>query len=80
MALLDEIACRLCTDINIRILDTETAYSQVMAGKVDALFAVASSGNTTQEDKKFLTTTGYLDMYNYKFLVRVAGDAEEEKG
>ncbi len=80
VALLDEIACRLCTDINIRILDTETAYSQVMAGKVDALFAVASSGNTTQEDKKFLTTTGYLDMYNYKFLVRAAGDAEEEKG
>ncbi|MBO4762434.1 MAG: transporter substrate-binding domain-containing protein [Lachnospiraceae bacterium] len=80
VAMLDEIACRLCTDINIRILDTETAYSQLMAGKIDALFAGADSGNTTQEDKKFLTTTGYLDMYNYKFLVRTPQEPETTDG
>ncbi len=70
VALLDEIACSLCTDVNIRILDAETAYSELLAGKVDALLAGAESSNTTQEEKKFITTTGYRDMFNYKFLVR----------
>ncbi len=70
VAFLDEIACCLNTDINIKILDAETAYSQLLAGRVDALLAGAESGNTTQEKKKFLTTSGYRNMYNYRFLVR----------
>ena len=72
VAFLDEIACKLGTDINIKIIDTETAYSELMAGKVDALLAVAASGNTTQEEKKIITSVGYLDMHNYRFLIRNA--------
>ncbi|MCR5431953.1 MAG: transporter substrate-binding domain-containing protein [Lachnospiraceae bacterium] len=78
VAFLDSIACGLKTDININILDTETAYSQLMSGRVDILFTGAESGNTTQEEKKFLTSTGYLDMYNYKFIVR--GKSETDQG
>gem|GEM_PF-1643623 len=79
VALIDEIACRLCTDIDIKVLDPETAYSQLMAGRVDALFAGAETGNTTQEEKKFLTTTGYQAMRNYKFLVRSVQEETENQ-
>ncbi|MCR5828986.1 MAG: transporter substrate-binding domain-containing protein [Lachnospiraceae bacterium] len=78
VALADEMSCRLCTDVEIEVLDTETAFSQLMAGRVDALFAGAKSGNTTQEDKKFLTTCGYYTMRNYRFIVRSAQEDAEK--
>ncbi|MCR5520824.1 MAG: transporter substrate-binding domain-containing protein [Lachnospiraceae bacterium] len=76
VALLDELACKLGTDINIKVLDSETAYSELMSGRVDALFAVAASGNTTQEEKKLKTTIGFFDMFNYRFLIRSAVGTE----
>jgi ABC-type amino acid transport substrate-binding protein len=79
VAFLDELACELCTDINIRILDTETAYSELMAGKVDYLFASAASDNTTQEEKKYLTSDGYMVMNNYRFLVRSTQEPSQEE-
>jgi len=77
IAFLDEVACRLDRKVVPVVLDPATAYSSLMAGRVDALFTGATANNTTQETREYITTTGFLKMSNYKFLIRDAGKVED---
>lgn len=69
VAYIDELACRLLTDIDIEILDNETAFSSLMSGRVDALFTYGTAKSTTETPVNYITTEGYYTMSNYEFLV-----------
>lgn len=72
---LDEIACRAEVEIDIEILDNETAFSSLMSGRVDALMTYGNAHNTTETMKDYITTDAFYAMNNYKFIVNSEPDS-----
>ena len=44
------------------------AFTSLMKGRVDLIFAYGTGEITTESKKKFITTVGYYPMKNYEFL------------
>ena len=68
VALMDEIGARLSKKVKFVVLDNETAFTSLMKGRVDLIFAYGTGEITTESKKKFITTVGYYPMKNYEFL------------
>ncbi|MBR4145475.1 MAG: transporter substrate-binding domain-containing protein [Lachnospiraceae bacterium] len=71
VALMDEIGARLSKRIKFVVLDNETAFTSLMKGRVDLIFAYGTGEITTESKKKFITTAGYYPMSRYEFLMYV---------
>ena len=68
VALMDEIGTRLSKRIEFTVLDNETAFTSLMSGKVDLIFAYATGRTTTEYKQNYIMTDGYYKMQRYEFL------------
>lgn len=68
VALMDEVGQIIQRGVKFEILDNETAFSSLLAGRVDLIFAYGSSEITTESSYSWCMSRGYCDMQNYRFL------------
>lgn len=68
VALMDEVGQIIQRGVRFEILDNETAFSSLLAGRVDLIFAYGSSEITTESSYSWCMSRGYCDMQNYRFL------------
>ena len=68
VALMDEIGQRLNKKIKFVYVDNETAFTSLMSGKIDMLFAYGTSPTTTEAKPGHIMTDGYLDMQRYRLI------------
>lgn len=68
VALMDEIGQVLQRGIEFEVLDGETAFTDLMSGRVDLIFCYGAGRITTEGAKNWCMTEGYLDMNRYDFL------------
>jgi len=73
VALMDEIGSRTGRKVKFVVLDNETAFTSLMSGKVDLLFAYGSSLKTTENKQNYIMTEGYAEMKKYEFLTLKKG-------
>lgn len=67
-ALMDMIGLVLQRSVKFVVLDNETAFSSLMAGKVDLIFCYGAGRITTESAKSWVMSGGYLDVQDYEFL------------
>lgn len=68
VAMMDEVGQILQRGVKFEILDNETAFSSLMSGRVDLIFAYGSGRITTENKYAWSMSKGYCDMQNYRFL------------
>lgn len=73
VALMDEIGQAIGTKVEFIVLSNDAAFSNLMSGRVDALFCWGSGPSTMDpgaidKKKEYITTEGYYPMYQYAFL------------
>lgn len=68
VAMMDEVGQILQRGVKFVVLDNETAFSSLMSGRVDVIFAYGSGRITTESTYSWCMSKGYLDMQNYRFL------------
>lgn len=73
VALLDEIG--KCTGYRFVLIpvDSETAFTCLESGKIDAVFGYGTSKNTTPSRKDVVTTEGYYEMQQYSYVTLKKG-------
>ena len=73
VALLDEIG--KCTGYRFVLVpvDSETAFTCLESGKIDAVFGYGTSKNTTPSRNDVVTTEGYYEMEQYSYVTRKKG-------
>ncbi len=65
---MDELAAITGNRVRFVYVKPEMMFSQLMAGRIDAVFAYGSGRNTVDTGKKYVVTDGYAAMNRYKFL------------
>ncbi len=68
VALMDEIGQLLQSSVEFVVLDNETAFTALMSGKVDIIFAYGAGKITTEGSSSWLMTISYYNMQDYCFL------------
>ncbi len=68
VAFADELGQILQRCVRFVVLDNETAFTSLMSGRVDLIFAYAAGRITTESGRNWLVSEGYLDMQKYEFL------------
>lgn len=66
--LMQEIGSRLGVEVEFEVLDSETIFTSLMSGRIDAVFAYGTGMNTTENKKNYIMTNGYCTMHEYKYL------------
>lgn len=71
VALMDAIGQQVGCDIKFVVMKNDTAFSNLMSGKVDLLFCYGTSKNTVEQEKKhsYIMSDGYYSMDKYAYLV-----------
>lgn len=71
VALMDEIGQQLGCDVKFVVMKNDTAFSNLMSGKVDLLFCYGTSENTVEQETKrsYIMSEGYYSMDKYSYLV-----------
>lgn len=69
VALMNEIGKLINKKVVFVTLQNDTAFSNLMSGKVDALFCYGTSKTTLTDVKSYITTSGYYTMNQYSYLV-----------
>lgn len=69
VALMNEIGKLIHKKVEFVTLHNDTAFSNLMGGKVDALFCYGTSKTTLTDVKSYITTTGYYTMNQYSYVV-----------
>lgn len=77
VALMDNIGQLLQKDVEFVVLGNETAFSGLMAGRVDLVFCYGAGNTTLESSIAWCMTRGYLPMENYRFLTLKAADKTE---
>jgi len=70
VALMDEIAGRTGKKVKFVYIDNETAFTSLVSGRVDLIFAYGNSPTTTESKPVHIMTDGYLDMQRY-YMIQV---------
>ena len=68
VALMDDIGQLIMRSVKFVPLENETAFTALMSGRVDLIFAYGAGQITTETSKNWVMSDGYLDMQKYEFL------------
>jgi ABC-type amino acid transport substrate-binding protein len=68
VAMMEEVGLRTGRSVKFVRLDNETAFTQLLSGRVDVIFSYGTGRITTEYKQKFIVTDGYLDMQRYEML------------
>lgn len=70
VALMDEIGLLLRREVKFVVMKNEAMFSNLMSGKVDAIFCYGTTKSTMVSEKNYIMTDGYYTMNKYTYLVQ----------
>lgn len=76
VAFADELGQIMQRGVRFVVLDNETAFTSLMSGRVDLIFAYGAGRVTTESGRNWIMSEGYLDMQKYEFLY-IGADKED---
>ena len=69
VALSDKIGQKLGREVRFKVVDSETIFTELMAGKIDMVFCYGTSANHSTEFPPYIMSEGYCPMKGYRLLV-----------
>ena len=68
VALSDQIGQELGREVRFRVVDSESIFTELMAGKLDAVFCYGTSANHSTEFPPYIMSDGYCPMKGYRLI------------
>ena len=69
VALSDLLGQKLSREVRFRVVDNETIFTELMAGKLDMVFCYGTSANHSTEFPPYIMSEGYCPMKGYRLIV-----------
>jgi len=69
VALSDFLGQKLGREVRFRVVDSETIFTELMAGKLDMVFCYGTSANHSTEFPPYIMSEGYCPMKGYRLVV-----------
>lgn len=69
VALSDLLGQKLSREVRFRVVDSETIFTELMAGKLDMVFCYGTSANHSTEFPPYIMSEGYCPMKGYRLIV-----------
>ena len=69
VALSDLLGQKLGRKVRFKVVDSETIFTELMAGKLDMVFCYGTSANHSTEFPPYIMSEGYCPMKGYRFVV-----------
>ena len=76
VALSDLLGQKLGREVRFKVVDSETIFTELMAGKLDMVFCYGTSANHSTEFPPYIMSEGYCPMMGYRLIV---AERNEEK-
>ncbi len=68
VALSDLLGQKLGREVRFKVVDSETIFSELMAGKLDMVFCYGTSANHSTEFPPYIMSDGYCPMKGYRLI------------
>ena len=69
VALSDILGQKLGCEVRFKVVDSETIFTELMAGKLDMVFCYGTSANHSTEFPPYIMSDGYCPMQGYRLIV-----------
>ncbi len=69
VALSDLLGQKLKREVRFKVVDNETIFTELMAGKLDMVFCYGTSANHSTEFPPYIMSEGYCPMKGYRLIV-----------
>ena len=69
VALSDLLGQKLSREVRFKVVDSETIFTELMAGKLDMVFCYGTSANHSTEFPPYIMSEGYCPMKGYRLIV-----------
>ena len=69
VALSDLLGQKLGREVRFKVVDSETIFTELMAGKLDMVFCYGTSANHSTEFPPYIMSEGYCPMRGYRLIV-----------
>ncbi len=69
VALSDLLGQKLGCEVRFKVVDSETIFAELMAGKLDMVFCYGTSANHSTEFPPYIMSDGYCPMQGYRLIV-----------
>ena len=69
VALSDLLGQKLGCEVRFKVVDSETIFTELMAGKLDMVFCYGTSANHSTEFPPYIMSEGYCPMRGYRLIV-----------
>lgn len=69
VALSDFLGQKLGREVRFKVVDSETIFTELMAGKLDMVFCYGTSANHSTEFPPYIMSEGYCPMKGYQLIV-----------
>lgn len=69
VALSDLLGQKLGREVRFKVVDSETIFTELMAGKLDMVFCYGTSANHSTEFPPYIMSDGYCPMQGYRLIV-----------
>jgi len=69
VALSDLLGQKLGREVRFKVVDSETIFTELMAGKLDMVFCYGTSANHSTEFPPYIMSEGYCPMKGYRLIV-----------
>ena len=69
VALSDLLAQKLGREVRFKVVESETIFTELMAGKLDLVFCYGTSANHSTEFPPYIMSDGYCPMKGYRLIV-----------
>ncbi len=69
VALSDLLGQKLGREVRFKVVDSETIFTELMAGKLDMVFCYGTSANHSTEFPPYIMSEGYCPMKGYQLIV-----------
>jgi len=69
VALSDLLAQKLGREVRFKVVESETIFTELMAGKLDLVFCYGTSANHSTEFPPYIMSDGYCPMKGYRLII-----------